>query len=172
MVGLIPPGAARAPRLPLALLLVACAASCVRVSWISSDRQTPLPEVHVAGLEPGATTLEEALARLGAPLFVWEADPRSYGLAFGWDEGLDWGVNVSVPIAREFSASLDYEDTNLQLEGLVLFFDVHDRLLRVERGLLSDLVPVRERRPADLPDQLGASHAGGGGGGAPAPRDD
>lgn len=166
----------RSPSSALALLLAVAlgAASCVRVSWISSDRQTPVPDVHVDGLEPGETTLEGALARLGAPLFVWEADSRSYGLAFGWDEGLDWGVNVSVPVAREFSASLDYEDTNLQLEGLVLFFDASDRLLRVERGLLSDLVPTRERRPADLPDQLGAEAPSVGGGSGPetAPRGD
>jgi len=145
----------------LALLAVAFGATaCVRVSWISSDRQTPVPDLHIAGLAPGETTLDQALVQLGAPLFVWEADSKSYGLAFGWDEGLDWGVNVSVPIANEFSASLDYEDTNLQLEGLVLFFDGENRLLRIDRGLLSDLVPLREQRPADLPDQLGAAGDG------------
>ena len=42
------------------------------------------------------------------------------------------------------------------LMGLVLFFDAGNRLLRVERGRLSDLVPVRERRPTDLRDQFGA----------------
>ncbi len=148
----------RSSTFALSLLAVALgAASCVRVSWISSDRQTPVPDAQIAGLAPGETSLEAALGQLGAPLFVWEADSKSYGLAFGWDEGLDWGVNVSVPVAKEFSASLDYEDTNLQLEGLVLFFDRDNRLLRIDRGLLSDLVPVREQRPADLPDQLGAS---------------
>lgn len=142
-------------------LLAGCltAVSCVRVSWISADRQTPVPETHVEALVAGETTLEQSLGQLGAPLFVWEVDSRSYGLAFGWDEAFDWGVNVSVPVGRAISASLDYQDRNLQLDGLVLFFDRENRLLRVDRGLLSDLVPTRDQRPADLPDQLGATDA-------------
>ena len=138
-----------------ALLLAGGLASCVRGNWQSARDQTPVRAGVVAGFEPGVTTLGDCLGALGAPLFVWEVDASSYGIAFGWNEAQDWGLNVSVPVARGFSASVDYADTNLDLEGLVLFFDAGDRLLRVQRGRLSDLVPDRQR-PAALPDQLGA----------------
>jgi hypothetical protein len=136
-------------------LLLAGLTSCVRGSWDSARDQVPVPHATIASLEPGVSTLGDCLDGLGAPLFVWEVDASSYGIAFGWNDAEDWGVNVSVPVARGFSASVDYADTNLDLEGLVLFFDADDRLLRIDRGRLSDLVPDRQR-PADLPDQLGA----------------
>lgn len=138
-----------------AALLLGGLCSCVRGQWQSSQDQSPVPEAVLSALEPGTSDLGDCLERLGAPLLVWEVDPRSYGVAYGWNDGDTWSVNVSVPVTRGFSASVDYADTDLDLEGLVLFFDARDRLLRIDRGRLSDLVR-RRQRPADLPDQLGA----------------
>ncbi len=112
--------------------------------------QEPLVEA-VGSLQPGVTTLEAALAQLGAPLFVIEVG-LGMSLAWGWQNTTDWNIEVSVPVG-EASGNFKYTDTNAQIQGLVLFFDETWTLTSVQEGYLADLVPKRQR-PRDVDDDL------------------
>ncbi len=141
-------------RVPFALLLAGGLASCVRFEWTRYQVQEPIPVEESTALTPGVDTLESCIARLGAPLYVWEASASTYALAYGWDEGHDWGFNVSVPVGDTASASFDYGDMNLDLHGVVLVFDHGDRLVRSDRGYLRDLAPgLQRRRPSLIDDE-------------------
>ena len=132
-------------------------ASCVSFQWTRLEVHEPIPEELSEGLEPGTDTLESCLGRLGAPLYVWEVNSTSFALAYGWNDGRDWGFKVSVPIYRAASGSFQYGDANLDLHGLVLVFDSAERLLRTERGYLRDIAPelAERRRPALVEDGEG-----------------
>ena len=77
--------------------------------------------------------------------------PLGVALAYGWLTERQWGVNVSVPVVRELSASVNYADTDERMEGAVLFFGADGRLAGVRRGLLRALTrELRRVRPAPV----------------------
>ncbi len=131
------------------LLLSLSSSSCVRASWSRVDVGRPIPDELHEELAPSSTDLTRCLEQLGAPLFVWEISGEEYGLAYGWDHATGWGLNVSIPVSRSVSASVDYESLAQQLHGVVLIFDAHDRLLRKRTGFLGEIVGAEgRRRPA------------------------
>lgn len=140
-----------------ALALALCCESCVRVSWSRVDVcRSIAPDLH-AEMAPHATTLAQCLDELGAPLFVWEVSDDEYGLAYGWDHHVGWGVNVSVPLTQEISGSFDYEDLDSELNGVVFIFDRDDRLQRKRSGFLRDLVGDNARRRPALIEESAES---------------
>lgn len=115
------------------------ATSCVRVGWSRAQFSHVIPESEHAQIVVGESSLDACLKTLGAPLYVWEADQARTVLVWGWGEEKGWGVNVSIPLAQEFSATVDYEDTARNLQGLVLTFDADNLLLYKREGALANL---------------------------------
>jgi hypothetical protein len=139
--------------LAAALLLGASLGSCVRFRYARREVQTPIPEGVTEALRPGEDTLGSCLERLGAPLYAWEVSDFTYALAYGWDEGRDWGFHVSAPVTDAAPASVDYDNVALDLHGVVLIFDHDDLLLRSDRGYLREIAPgLERRRPALVED--------------------
>ena len=136
-----------------AIALASIAASCVRVAWRRETRFTPPDPVEVASLRPGESTLAECLARLGAPLEVWEYKGDGTALAYASLHERRLGLNVSVPVARYASASFDYDDSRAGLDGVLLLFDARGSLESVERGSLRDLERARARRRPSAPGE-------------------
>ena len=136
------------------LLVLACgvfAAGCVSASWNRELRYAPPAPEAIATLQPGESTLGPCLDALGAPLWVWEYDGDGVALAYGWLEQRGWNVNVSMPVADNFSLSLDYTDISAEMQGLVLLFNAELALVDLRRGLLRDLTRGRPRaRPQDV----------------------
>ena len=128
------------------LALSMLSSSCVRVAWSRGRAQRPIPAEEHAGLVAGSSDLAACLQRFGAPLYVWEERIDDTVLAWGWNESFGWGVNVSIPLAQQLSATLDYEDDNLDLPGLVLVFGVDRQLIEKRVGLLSEIAPGAVRR--------------------------
>ena len=128
------------------LLLVA--SSCVQVTWERHDVQAPVEARLEAELEAGQADLAACLARLGAPLLVWELGDGGFAMAYGWDKQREYGVSLSVPVADTAgSASFNYNDVKSRLHGVVLVFDADWVLLRKERGYLKDLIPTEALQP-------------------------
>jgi hypothetical protein len=129
-----------------ALSLALFVSACVRGSWSRVDVGRSVPEEFYADSAATSTDLTQCLAQLGAPLYVWELADDEYGLAYGWDHASGWGLNVSIPIVRGISASVDYESLAQKLHGVVLIFDRQDRLLRQHTGFLGELIEDDPRR--------------------------
>lgn len=128
--------------------------SCLRVAWSRGRAQRPIPAEEHADLAAGSSDLAVCLQRFGAPLFVWEERLDDTVLAWGWNESFGWGVNVSIPLAQQFSATLDFEDDNLDLPGLVLVFDMERNLIEKRVGLLSAIAPgAMRRRPSPVEEE-------------------
>lgn len=105
----------------------------------------------VETLVPGEATLADALARLGAPLYVWELPASETALAWGWQRDRLRGVTVSIPLDQGGSASASYDDIARKLHGVVLQFDAQKQLVSVRRGFLRDLqTEFTRRRPANV----------------------
>jgi len=151
------PGVAAALSLSL-LALCGGLASCVRLQWTRVEVHEPIPEALYDDLAPGVDTLGSCLERLGAPLYAWEVSSTSFALAYGWNDGRDWGFNVSVPVYRAASGSFEYGSADLDLHGLVLVFDEEGRLLRTERGYLREIAPelAERRRPSLIEEERGS----------------
>jgi hypothetical protein len=91
------------------------------------------------------------LRAIGAPNFVWEY--RGDGLALGWvfADSSGWDFTASVSVYKSASASMSLDFDNLDLPGVVLWFDEDLRLLKWQRGSMRELTQGL-RRPA-APDQ-------------------
>ena len=136
-----------------ALVLLPLCASCVSFTWERESRNSPISQASIARLESGRFGLDECLAELGAPLWVWEdvEDGRpAAALAYGWFDERDFGLRVSVPVTENTSASFDYDQIDSRMKGVVLFFDEDWRLTHLRKGLLRDLTREQRRRPASL----------------------
>ena len=99
------------------------------------------------------STLGDCLAVLGAPHLVSEAAGGSLWLVWAWSDTTDWGLNVSVPLARFFSASVSYGQIDAAKFGLALRMDGGLRLREMRRGRLSTILTdertgPKRRRPA------------------------
>jgi hypothetical protein len=141
----------RAPALLLAALVAWGTSACLSVSWRRDARFGRLPEGALASMEPGETDLGTCLARLGAPLEVWEV-LDGMALAYGWERERNVGLTLSVPIDRGLSASLNVANERARLRGVVLFFDAADRLTVVRSGRLAELLPPRRSAAVDEPE--------------------
>lgn len=127
----------------LVLLLVVPLAGCVGLTWNRASRNVPVPAERLGVLQAGRTDLATCLTTLGAPIAVWEHRENGGSgavLAYGWVDSLDWGVNVSFPLTRRFSGSLDYDSLDRDLSGVLLFFDEGWVLQRWRTGLLREAV--------------------------------
>lgn len=133
------------------VLLAVSAAGCIRLAWERESRHAPLVPETLGRLEPGRVGLEECLAELGAPLWVWEhvEDGRASAvLAYGWYDQRDLGLRVSVPVYRALSASFEYDKVDQRMRGALFFFDQDWSLTARREGLLRDLtVELRQKRP-------------------------
>ena len=135
----------------LAVSLVPLASGCLSVTWRRDARFGEPPEGALASLRPGESDLGACLARLGAPLEVWEI-PDGVALAYGWERERNLGVTLSVPIDRGLSASLNVAAERARLRGVVLFFDADDRLSLLRTGRLAELLPPRRPASVDEPE--------------------
>ncbi|MSR62262.1 MAG: hypothetical protein EXS08_07445 [Planctomycetes bacterium] len=139
--------------LPASLALLCAVTGCVSVNWTRESRYAPVASEHLARLEAGRTQLGDCLADLGAPLWVWEhteGGQDGAALAYGWFDEEDVGVNVSVPVTDNSSASFDYTTLDARLHGLVLFFDERWVLTSFRTGWLRDLTREVRRPPTAL----------------------
>lgn len=133
-------------RLTVIGALLLCSA-CVSVSWERKLRDLPLRPEQYQQLQPGAATLEDVLAKLGAPLDVWELGHGRFALAYGWEQNRELGMSVSVPVTQRRSANFDYDEINLHTYGIVCFLSAELRLESLEEGRLHELRAMQRRRP-------------------------
>jgi hypothetical protein len=109
-----------------------------------------VPHEAVSALEPGKSAIGDALARLGAPLYVWEGAADGIVLAYGSENRTESGVTVSVPVFDQFNASFAYDDVAANLDGYVLIFDAELKLQLVRSGSLRELSKVVRVRPSPV----------------------
>lgn len=91
-----------------------------------------------------AVQLDEALAGLGAPRYVWAlGDEGSDGaaLVWAWSGRRRVSLNLSLPLNDRSSSSFEFQDGRSDLEALVLFFDRGWELERWQFGRLDALLP-------------------------------
>jgi hypothetical protein len=145
----------RSLRVLCALAIVATAAGCVRFnySWLSLYEPVEQARIDELGTElaVGAVPLQQCLDELGAPVLVWET-PRGLALAYGWKDEGSWTFHIGYVWQFVFRAQFDYTSASSDLEGLVLWFDDDLRLVTIERGRLSDLVPTERQRASATAD--------------------
>lgn len=137
-------------RLAAALAAALAGAGCVSGDYNVDRAYVPLADAAVDALRPGASDLREVLARLGAPLDVVELE-GGLALAWGWLDERNWNVDVQVPLDQG-SFDFRFQSTRSALPGIVVFLDEADVVVRVQRGVLADLLPS-DKPPLTL-DQL------------------
>lgn len=124
--------------------------SCVSFTWQRTITFEPVSTKAVESLQPGTSDLAEVLAKLGAPIYVWEGKDREVVLAYGSLNDKHLGFGISAPVFDNMSASLNYDDTASKLEGYILVFDAKDNLKIVRAGLLRDLSKIVRARPTTV----------------------
>lgn len=124
----------------LAVLALACA-SCINVNYTRTRTNGPVADEVFAALQPGATSFEAALDRLGAPTIVWPSESGDVVLAYAWRDLTDWGISLSWSFERMVSAELEWDSTHEEVPAVVLQFDRELRLTSVKKGLLRALTP-------------------------------
>jgi hypothetical protein len=124
----------------LALLLCT---SCVTGTYERDVVFEPVNDAAVEPLQVGVSDVGDALAQLGAPLYVWEGTNESIVLAYGSREDRGWGVR-----AARSAASLSYDSLTARLEGWILVFGTDNKLKIVRKGLLRDLALEARHPPA------------------------
>jgi len=139
-------------RLALAGFVVALSSACISVEWRRDSRQSPPPEGAVESFQIGATTLQDALDLLGAPLDAYEYRETGMALAYGWYHAVSKGVRITVPVYDRASASFDYSKSKQGLKGLLLLFDGDLRLVSIREGWLEDLTSGFDRQPPAVLD--------------------
>lgn len=131
-------------------VLAATTTGCVRFSYSWLSLYEPVEQARITELgqelAAGDVRLQQCLDELGAPVLVWET-PRGMALAYGWQDAGSWTLHVGYTWQFVLRAQFDYTSASSSLEGLVLWFDDDFRLVTLERGRLSDLVPER-RQPS------------------------
>ncbi len=141
-------------RVWIALPTLLCA-GCLSLSWTRASSAFPPAPAAVAQISIGESTLTECLERLGAPLLVEEYGP-GMALYWGWTRQSGWGLRVTVPITDSRSASVSYDDVDLDLEALLITFDAERRVEMMQYGRLADLVGIVARRRPQLVDDTPA----------------
>jgi hypothetical protein len=145
----------------LALALAVSASSCLSLNWTRDTRSESI-DPEWSALEPGAAQLDDALALLGAPLYVYEHEHSGAVLVWARRRADDKGFNVSVPVSDQGgSLDFDYSRRTAALRGVLMVFDAEWRLQLAREGLLHDLTAGRGARPSAplLPDAVPAQEA-------------
>jgi hypothetical protein len=132
-----------------ALIALGLCTSCLSFSYERNLAFEPVPTAAVEALKVGETDIGEVLARLGAPLYVWEGVGDAVVLAYGHQKNSEWGVRVSVPLDQT-SISGSFDDIARRIEGWVLVFGADDKLKVSRAGLLRDLRSEGRRPPAPV----------------------
>ena len=135
-----------------ALLLAFGASSCLNISWTRSTLHQPVPDGVEEAFVVDESTMGDALARLGAPIYVWELPRGHAALAWGWYGSRDLGVQVSLPTESFVDPSFQYSQVDNRLRGYVLVFDDAGGLVYVRKGYLAVLAD-QLRRPMFVPDE-------------------
>ncbi len=145
-----------ASRLRALAPLLALGCGCITGGYNRQQLFSPVAHERVHSLEPGKTTLAEALAELGAPLFVWEWKGDGAALAWGWSDAARWGLAVSVPVGDSNSATaFTWDSLASQLPGAVLLFGPDDVLQEAREGKLAEIrAETIQPRPAPPPEAL------------------
>ena len=134
----------------LLLVAVACA-GCLRFGYDHTHAEEPIPPVE--SLQRGTDDLASCLRRFGAPHFVWEYQGDGMALAWYSSDSSGWDFDVSYSFGRAFTSasfSLDWDD--LDLPGLVLWFDPGLKLLEWKQGPIGQLTSGLRQRPAPVDD--------------------
>jgi hypothetical protein len=137
----------------LAAATALLAASCLRVRYAVQRIEEPVPQALLDGLRPGRDDLSSCLRAIGAPNFVWEY--RGDGMALGWvfADAAGWYFAASLNVYRFASASMTLDFDNLDLPGVVLWFDENLLLLEWRRGSMRELTQgLRRPAPPDHDD--------------------
>lgn len=123
---------------------------CIQLRWTARNTDDVVSPVAMESMWPGTDTLQTALAKLGAPHYVWEY--RGDGMALAWvhQEEEDLGLRVSYAVSRGPSASFRFDDSQLDVPGAVLWFDGKLVLEKVRQGNLRDLTEELSRRPTAI----------------------
>jgi hypothetical protein len=143
--------AARAARILGSLALAGVLSACVSFVWSRERRFEPLPKGVIDGLEPGRTTFEECLQRLGAPLYVWEYKGDGAAIAWGASDKDSKQIAWTIPLETRVPPRFSYDDVDANLRGAVLFFDKNLVLESAKEGLLRDLQREAVRTRPALP---------------------
>jgi hypothetical protein len=146
-----------APRLALVAVmpLLAPLGGCVSGSFSHRSIDEPIAGERLAALQPGATTLGDALERLGAPNRVYEyrlAADGTAGMAllWFWRDAAGWGLSFSVG-RDDVPGSVSIDRLSADLPACMLWFGPDLVLERWRKGTVGDLAPARRRAtpPAD-----------------------
>jgi len=129
-------------RAAILIALVACT-SCVTGTYERDIAFEPVQDAAVAPLQVGVSDVGDALAHLGAPLYVWEGMNQSIVLAYGSRYERGWGLR-----AARTPVSFSYDNQIARLEGWILVFDANNKLQIVRKGLLRDLALEARHPPA------------------------
>jgi len=127
-------------RLPL-LLLLACGCGSFTYSRVNFNQ--PRSDEQIESLNEG-DDLGRCLDVLGAPDRVW---PTGHGMAmvYTWLHEFGWGARVNTSISY-FPVSFNYAQDKSKLHGVVLHFDDNYKLDYVERGFVSKLTGIPNKR--------------------------
>ena len=134
----------------LALLVAATTTGCLQVQWTRSTLHQPVAEEAVDRYAIGEAVMGDALAGLGAPLYVWELPQGAAALAWGWYGSRDLGVQVSVPTKSYVDPSFRFSQVDNRLRGYVMVFDADDELVYLRKGYLADIADDLRRKPVFL----------------------
>ncbi|MBL8860332.1 MAG: hypothetical protein JNL28_17615 [Planctomycetes bacterium] len=132
-------------------LLLCCVpflSACVSFRYERHATFEPLNSEAIGELDIGTSGIGDALALLGAPVYVWEGVGDSIVLAYGFEHSRERGFTISIPVFDRSSASFSYDDVSSKLEGIVLVFGPDEKLEIVRAGMLRDLGLIVRRRPA------------------------
>ena len=123
---------------------------CLTFVWSRALSFEPLPEHALDGLEPGRSKLSDCLARLGAPLYVWEYRREGAALAWGHGDARARRISLAIPVDR-VRPTFSYGDVDAKLSGAVLLFDEDLVLVEVKEGCLRDIAKaIGPARPATV----------------------
>ncbi|MHC4847539.1 MAG: hypothetical protein ACYTEG_03705 [Planctomycetota bacterium] len=119
------------------LVLLLLLAGCIRLDYVRTLVDEPVPDEKFETLSPGAS-LQSCLDTLGAPALVWN-DPRGIWFAYIWINERGPRVSASVPLLAFAlpgpSPSITYSHIKRRGEGVTLCFDNDLNLRFARRGL-------------------------------------
>jgi hypothetical protein len=142
----------RLKRLAPLALLASC--GCITGGYYRQQLFAPVTRANLARLEPGKSTLGDALEVLGAPLLVWEWQGDGAALAWGWRDSARWGFSVSVPVGDSSATAFTWDKLAHDLPGAVLFFSADGLLQEAREGKLSEIqAETLQPRPAPPPEE-------------------
>ena len=139
-----------APALGL-LALAALASGCVSASYSRIRVQSEPAAAAYDALVAGESDLGDCLEAFGAPLIVDELNLGAV-IAWSWTQDRGYRLGVSLPVSDNFTASLNYKDVAMKLNGIVCFYDSDWTLVEKRRGNLLDLLPLEKKRPQFVED--------------------